>query len=489
VRNLAIGSLLALLLPSSAWATKLNQEEGILPNHSAQFVRTLNRNASTDADAAFYNPAGLAFLAAPGLHVMLSAQSYGVRRTHSLDYYGLDVDGRGNTPTSQNLDSFAGRLPEKYFAETLAPIVPDLDIIYKAEKWAAFFDLSVMQAAPGLEFPEGLAILDWGNLAPFETVYETSGSRLLLYARDALAVRTEYYVGTTVGGSYALRDWLSAAFGVRYINARGNQTIRIKDAVAVTDTTDLSDPTQIVLPDWNIDTDTRGHGFGFVAGLHARPRAGIDVGFRYEYYAPMNLDKTTNKLSAPMAVEMSGQLDIFKDGTPGKDMEYQSGNGDATLRVTYPQSFSLGVSVEVLEALRVEVSSQLSLRSARNLDGREDYWRLGFRAGGCLEWQMSPVVVISGGYLYNDFGIKPEHRTEIDPLLTSHTLGGGFELTVNGRLSITVGGFYSIYVTEEIFVTEFTDITAPTDHYLAKRFDEQRLSVAIGLTYRFLGGN
>ncbi|MBE0679684.1 MAG: aromatic hydrocarbon degradation protein, partial [Bacteroidales bacterium] len=37
-------------------------------NQSAQYIRLLSRNASTDVDAVYYNPAGLTKLA-PGFHL------------------------------------------------------------------------------------------------------------------------------------------------------------------------------------------------------------------------------------------------------------------------------------------------------------------------------------------------------------------------------------------------------------------------------------
>lgn len=43
-------------------------------NQSAQYIRTLNRNASTCIDAVYFNPAGLTMLG-DGLHFSLSNQS------------------------------------------------------------------------------------------------------------------------------------------------------------------------------------------------------------------------------------------------------------------------------------------------------------------------------------------------------------------------------------------------------------------------------
>ncbi|HOH31351.1 MAG TPA: hypothetical protein PLC40_16855, partial [Candidatus Hydrogenedentes bacterium] len=106
-RILSIAMLVVSLIfvvPVTSFASRLNQEDGIMPNHSADFVRTLNRNASTSADAAFYNPAGLAYLDYKGLTVHFSTQTFHVKRLHTMDYYGIKFDANPMIPTSNFLN-------------------------------------------------------------------------------------------------------------------------------------------------------------------------------------------------------------------------------------------------------------------------------------------------------------------------------------------------------------------------------------------------
>ncbi|HPN13620.1 MAG TPA: hypothetical protein PLA65_16300, partial [Spirochaetota bacterium] len=200
-----------------------------MPNHSADYVRTLNRNASTGADAAFYNPAGLAFLDYKGLTVQLSSQTYYAKRLHTMDYYGIQFMGNPMLPTSNFLNPASG-LPKEYSAETLAPVVPGFDLIWKDDAWAVFLNAGITQAAPGMTFGQGLAVIDWGILAPFETTYAGTGgvsNNILGVWRDAKAVRTEYFIQGTVGGVYKIAEWVSTALGVRFIYATANQNITV----------------------------------------------------------------------------------------------------------------------------------------------------------------------------------------------------------------------------------------------------------------------
>ncbi len=499
--------VLCLIMPVSSFASRLNQEDGILPNHSADYVRTLNRNASTSADAAFYNPAGLAYLEYRGLTVHFSSQTYYAKRIHSMDYYGIKFQNNPMIPTSNFLNPASGK-PEQYTAETLAPVLPGFELIWKGDVWAVYLDIAVTQAAPGMTFEKGLAVIDWGIMAPFETSYAATGgvsNNIMGMWRDAKAVRTEYYIAGTVGGVYRFVDWMSAALGVRYIYATGNQNITVKYAGIATETAGGSDVSNT--RPWFIDVDVKGSGAGIIAGFHFRPLKILDIGLKYEYYPPMILKKKTNKFFVPGVVASSGNLNIFMDGMMPIIFEYlyDPSGYDITkitpdalsrfkkevkseIKVTYPQTLSMGASVKIWKGIRSEVSGEIQLRNLRDLDGRENNFKaVGYRVGGCLEWAFLPKATVSLGYAFNDFGVKPKARNEVDPLLRSHSIGGGFLFGVSEWLDITLGGMYMIYMKERVYGYEYSNVSGATYHAIAKSFDEKRISVAIGFTVKLFG--
>ena len=70
-------SITSLLLTSSVFAGGLLTNT----NQNAAFLRNFARGASTDIDAVYSNPAGLAFLKKDGLHVSFNVQSASQERT------------------------------------------------------------------------------------------------------------------------------------------------------------------------------------------------------------------------------------------------------------------------------------------------------------------------------------------------------------------------------------------------------------------------
>jgi long-chain fatty acid transport protein len=516
----------AAVRPASA--SKLNQEDGIMPNHSAEYVRTLNRNASTDADAAFYNPAGLSFLSKNGLYAMFSGQTYHAEKSQSLNIKAVRFKQGGNDTGFIATETFAdlSGLPREYGTKTTAPISPDLNIIYKRDNIAFYFNFAIMQASPGATFKDGLAILDIGTFGTPLSLAPTSDPsspnfKISNVSRNAMARRTEYYIGGTLGTSYKILDRLSAAIAYRYIYAKGNQRIIINnvsfdyiDATtsATYTTVDSNDPSNpyitdtLVMSNWDIDVDTKGQGHGIILGTDFKPTKEINIGIRYEYYFPMVLKKKTNKLlvnnwpnasvTSGARVESTGQLDIFKDGksspSAGQSAYFNNFNGTDKLKVTYPQTISLGISYNITNELRIEPSLDISLRPYRDLQGREKDWNIGYRGGACIEYTIFTDILtikVSAGYSYNDFGIKPDKRTDSDPLLKSHTIGTGASFELNPDLTLTVGFFYMIFVKEHLTeyqntIVPITDPDSETTYLKDMTFDERRWSFGWGATYR-----
>ena len=115
-------------------------------------------------------------------------------------------------------------------------------------------------------------------------------------------------------------------------------------------------------------------------------------------------------------------------------------------KVTYPPSFSAGITYRIIPSLKITTSADLTFPRARDLDGRERDWLpVGYRFGQSIEWNASAWTAVSAGYSYHDFGIKPEKRTEYDDLLASHTVGAGCTFKPLEILDVTAGVSCSFY--------------------------------------------
>lgn len=534
-RYLLLAAISCFAYQAQLMATELNAEDGIFPSHSTEYVRTLNRNASTDADAAFYNPAGLAMMDKTGLYINFSNQTLHKKRTSTMDFYAIDVsydagimgsDELGIQATDNiNPDFYTnfsrGGLESNtdYFAEVYGPAMPDLNIIYKAQRWAAYLSLGIMQAAPEFTFGRGLATSDMATMAVAEQLADVNHDLLdipglgtarftrMTYETN-MVVRTEYYVGGTIGAAYRIFDMLSASAGFRYIYYMGQQTIDIT-GVKGDFTTSLGGTMSNTLyddmyNDWHLDTTYKGQSYGIILGTDFMPFKSLNIGVRYEYYLPAELKKKTNRFEVNPLLEQTGALDIFKDGSANPDFNdgagYSHGNGTSTLKVTYPQSISMGISYQLFKSLRLEVGGDVYLKDKVDLDGAEKDFNTAYRVGGCVEYSINDSMVASLGYSYNDTGIKPGCRNEVDPLLLNHSIGTGIGIQVNDRLDFNMGLMYIYYVTAKVDATQDANATmtgvpiagsvdTQSTCYFTKELAETTFMVSFGATYRIGGGD
>ena len=133
LRGLAVFLLVAALAAPAQAGGIINKQ-----NLSADYIRTLNRNAATDmADAAVFNPAGTAMMQ-DGLYIKADAiylqKDYSNQLPASIGPLGL----AGGTLNSEE-----------------PSIVPGLFAVYKQDRWSVFFDVTVPGGGGEVNYNDG----------------------------------------------------------------------------------------------------------------------------------------------------------------------------------------------------------------------------------------------------------------------------------------------------------------------------------------------
>src|ERR1035437_7702807 len=111
-------------------------------NHSVHFLRNQARDASTEIDAVYTNPAGLTFLT-DGFHLSLTNQS--VYQTRTI------------TSTFDPFAAFNGGDQTKTFEGTAsAPVVPSFQFAYKKNRYAISAGFAITGGGGKAVFNHGL---------------------------------------------------------------------------------------------------------------------------------------------------------------------------------------------------------------------------------------------------------------------------------------------------------------------------------------------
>ncbi|MBN2246575.1 MAG: hypothetical protein JW755_12095, partial [Candidatus Aminicenantes bacterium] len=104
-------------------------------NQSAMYIRMLARNASTDIDAVYYNPAGLTMLA-EGFHLAIHNQTL--------------------TQDKTIINSFPLLNNDEYIGETRVPFFPTFFAAYKMDKLVISFGFGPNAGGGSADYSHGL---------------------------------------------------------------------------------------------------------------------------------------------------------------------------------------------------------------------------------------------------------------------------------------------------------------------------------------------
>jgi len=183
-------------------------------NQSAQYVRMLSRNASTQIDAVYFNPAGLTNLK-DGWHFALNNQTIFQDKTVN-SMFPLLNDG-------------------EYLGKVKAPLFPDVYAVYKMDRLALSFGFGPVGGGGSAEFERGLPSFEIPltklvpGLAGLKQLpapynYNVSGFDAELYFNGS-----SVYYGIQVGATYKFNDMVSGFAGVRYTPAKNTYEGYIKN--------------------------------------------------------------------------------------------------------------------------------------------------------------------------------------------------------------------------------------------------------------------
>jgi len=445
-------------------------------NQSAAYMRTLNRNASTDFDAAYFNPAGLTSLC-DGIHIGLSNQS--IFQTREVE----------NNFPYLNKATFEGSVS--------APLFPNVYAVWKKEKLAISVGFQPIGGGGSANFEKGLPSFE----LPVSDLKASLGTD---YRLDAAFEGSSVYYGGQVGVSYKVMDMLSVALGGRYVMASNSYVGHLRDieinvggnwmradtyftGVAASATGAASSLAPLVaagaggitlaqaqsagylsaaqvaqleggltqfgvpstgltinqvqgaytmvsaqmtgtaaqLGDVEVDAAQKASGITPVVSVFLTPMEGLEVAMRYEA-------KTTLELENETEVDGSG---MFPDG--------------AKTRADIPAMFALGVGYQVLCALRAEVDLNYYFNKDVDWAGREELVDNGYEVGLALEYALNEKLLVSGGYSYGNGGATPEYQTDLSYSLKSSTIGLGAAYKIAPKMMLNVGALNTFYQADE----------------------------------------
>lgn len=409
------------------------------PNQSAEYVRMLNRNASTNLDAAYFNPAGLTALR-DGLYLSLSSQSF------------FATDKITSHLTTLNSNKFNGKIR--------AYVFPDIHVLYKKHKLAFSGSLMPIGGGGGGVYADGLPSFEYPyagqvgqSVDDYSTDHGSYGTITGYTAKSYFSGASVYFAGQA-NAAYRISNMLSVAVGGRLVGAYNQLDGSIKKVVLNTSSgPDLTSSSITKLADHVMEVTQTGVGFTGIVSANMTHRDHMNIGLRYEFVTPLELETHNDNKEALH----------LKDG--------EKTNADM------PAMFGLGISYQMVPMIRLETSFNYYFNKAVDWDGVEDDVDNGFAIGLGVEHSMGPWLA-SVGYLYSKTGATTAYRNDARMALDHHNVGFGVGYKLSDTMEINVGGVALIFLEETKTLPALNNTLVPHEVY-----NELFLGFTIGVNY------
>lgn len=397
-------------------------------NYHIAFDRMMARGATFDIDAAYSNPAGLAW-GHEGLQLSLNFQKPWQNRDIKL-----------TTPPS--LSSTFTPTEFLYEGKASAPIVPALFASYKKDRWALSTMIGIVGSGGFVEYKEGVPMFN----VLLSSMLASNGIAPNQYTLDSEMKGKQYIYGGQINFTYKLIDCLSAAVGIRANYYDGYYRGHVK----AIDHPQLGEVAKLLL-----DVDQKGWGFTPLVSVnyHQGP---LTLTARYEFRTKVNPKNDTNILdaglgSATVAALMAADPQGAQAKLAGLQQQlgaytapYQDG---ARTRYDMPALLSVAAGYEFTPKLRATLEYHFfDDKNAKMANDRQEELTHGTHeilAG--VEYDINDKFTVSCGGQRTDYGLSDGYQQNTSFACDSYSVGLGGAWNINEKVRLNAGFFTSIY--------------------------------------------
>lgn len=435
-----------------AWSTIIAAQAGGLmtnTNYHIAFDRMMARGATFDIDAAYSNPAGLAW-GHEGWQLSLNFQKPWQKRDIKANIAGLG---------EQTFEGVAS-----------APIVPALFASYKHDRWALSTMIGIVGSGGFVKYDDGVPMFNLLMSSLLSANGITPGS----YKLDSEMKGKQYIYGAQLNFTYKILDCLSVAAGLRANYYDGYYRGHVKA---------IEHPAFGELAALLLDVDQKGWGFTPMVSVnyHQGP---LTLTVRYEFRTKVETENETNILDAGLGTNLITAMVAADPTAPTKLAALQQQFGGYTAayqdgvktRYDMPALLSIAAGYAFTDKLRATLEYHFfDDKNAKMSGNRQDELEHGTHeilAG--VEYDINRRFTVSCGAQRTDYGLTDGYQQDTSFACDSYSIGLGGAWNISDKLRLNAG----------YFITLYSDYEKPTS-YGSETFSRTNNVIGLGIDYKF----
>ena len=432
-------------------------------NYHIAFDRMFARGATTEIDAAYSNPAGLAW-GHEGWQLSLNFQK---------PWQNRDIEA--------SVPGYLGTgFDKKYEGVASAPIVPALFASYKKNRLAISGMIGIVGSGGFVEYEEGIPMFE----VPLRALLAQAGMAPNAYAYSANMKGKQYIYGAQVNVAYKICEQFSAAIGVRGNYYDGYNRGFVNASLATSEISSVN----AALIDLQLDCIQRGFGVAPIISLdyHNGP---LTIAARYEFRTKISTENDTKQLSARikntdpttagLMPYIEGDMALAQFGD--KVAAYQDGT---KVRYDMPALLVAAIGYEFSPKFRAALEYHFfDDKNAKMYGDRQETLEHGTHeilAG--VEYDINEKFTVSCGGQRTDYGLSDGYQQNTSFACDSYSVGLGGAWNINEKMRLNVSYFCSLY-------SDYTKGPMPkynsTPYSGTETYSRTNHVIGVGLDYKF----
>ena len=430
-------------------------------NYHIAFDRMFARGASTEIDAAYSNPAGLAW-GHEGFQLSLNFQKPWQNRDIEVSVPGY---------LGSNFD-------KKYNGVASAPIVPALFASYKKGSWAFSTMIGIVGSGGFVEYDEGIPMFE----VPIRALMAKNGLMPGNYSYSSNMKGKQYIYGGQLNITRKINDNFSAAIGIRanYYDGYNRGFVKVDNGELAS--------VPITYLDMQLDCIQRGWGFAPIVSFDYHNDR-LTIAARYEFRTKIATENDTKALSArilntdPATAQfmpyIEGELALSQFGD--KVAAYEDG---VETRYDMPSLLVATVSYNFTPQLRAALEYHFfdDKHAIMAGDRQKELTHGTHEILAGVEYDINEKFTVSCGGQRTDYGLSDGYQQNTSFACDSYSLGLGGAWNINDKMRLNVSYFCTLY-------SDYT--TAPKANYNGtpytgtETYSRTNHVLGIGLDYKF----